>query len=54
LLANLRTEIERYETLQADKKHKNRTAEFLADALDGHFGKKFPITARAIMDNAWT
>jgi len=54
LLANLRTEIEKYETLQADKKHKNRTAEFLADALDGHFGKKFPITARAIMDNAWT
>jgi hypothetical protein len=54
LLANLRTEIEEYEALQADKKHRNRTAEFLAAALEGHFGKKFPITARAIMDNAWT
>jgi hypothetical protein len=28
--------------------------EFLIDAVNGHFGQKFPITARAIMNNAWT
>jgi hypothetical protein len=54
LLAKLRTEIEEYELLEADKQHRKKTAEFLADAVDGHFGKKFPITARTIMDNAWT
>ena len=54
LITNLRTEIEEYEALEADKKRMKKTTEFLADALRGHFGKKFPITARAIMDNAWT
>jgi DDE superfamily endonuclease len=53
LLANLRTEIEEYQTLQADQKHRKKTTEFLADAVGGHFGKKFPVTARAIMDSAW-
>jgi hypothetical protein len=54
LISNLRTEIEEYEALQANKKRMKKTAEFLAAAMNGHFGKKFPITARAIMDNAWT
>lgn len=54
LITNLRTEIEEYESVQADQKRLKKTAEFLADAIGGHFGKKFPITARAIMDNAWT
>jgi hypothetical protein len=54
LITNLRTEIEEYESLQADKKRLKKTAEFLTAAINGHFGKKFPITARAIMNNAWT
>jgi hypothetical protein len=54
LLTRLRTEIEERETLQAGKKRMKKADQFLADAMDGHFGKKFPITARAIMDNAWT
>jgi hypothetical protein len=54
LLTRLRTEIEEWETLQAGKKRMKKADQFLADAMNGHFGKKFPITARAIMDNAWT
>jgi hypothetical protein len=42
------------EALQAGKKRMKKADQFLADAMSGHFGKKFPITARAIMDNAWT
>jgi hypothetical protein len=54
LLTQLRTEIEEWETLQAGKKRRKKEDQFLADAMNGHFGKKFPITAKAIMDNAWT
>jgi hypothetical protein len=54
LLTRLRTEIEEWETLQAGKKRMKKADQFLADAMHGHFGKKFPITARAIMNNAWT
>ncbi len=54
LITNLRTEIECYDRLQAGKTRLRRGSQFLADAMCGHFGKKFPITARAIMDNAWT
>jgi hypothetical protein len=54
LIANLRTEIEEYERFQAGKTRVKKGSEFLADAINGHFGKKFPITARAIIDNAWT
>ena len=54
LLTRLRTEIEEWETLQAGKKRTKRAHQFLVDAMHGHFGKKFPITARAIIDNAWT
>jgi len=54
LRTRLRTEIEECETLQAGKKRMNKSQQFLADAMHGHFGKKFPITARAIMNNAWT
>jgi hypothetical protein len=54
LIANLRTEIEEYEAIQSGTRRKNKGDEFLADAIRGHFGKKFPITARAIMGAAWT
>jgi hypothetical protein len=54
LLNRLRTEIEEWETLQAGKKRMKKADQFLADLMNGHFGKKFPITAKAIMDNAWT
>jgi hypothetical protein len=54
LLTRLRTEIEEWETLQAGKKRLKKADQFLADAMNGHFGKKFPITAKAIMNNAWT
>ena len=54
LIANLRKEIEEYETLQCRTRRKKKGDKFLADALSGHFGKKFPITARAIVSNAWT
>jgi len=54
MIANLRTEIEEYELLQAGKTRMKKGTEFLIDAVNGHFGKKFPITARAIMNNAWT
>jgi hypothetical protein len=54
IIANLRTEIEEQEMLQAGKIRMNKGSAFLADVVDGHFGKKFPITARAIMNNAWT
>jgi hypothetical protein len=54
LITNLRTEIEEYERFQAGKTRLKKGSQFLADAMNGHFGKKFPITARAIMDNAWT
>ncbi len=54
LITNLRTEIEEYERLQAGQTRMKRGLEFLADAVRDHFGKKFPISARAIMDNAWT
>ena len=54
LLTNLRTEIEEYEAIQAGTKRVKKGSEFLAAAINGHFGKKFPITARAIMQNAWT
>ena len=40
--------------LQAGKRRMKTGAEFLAAVVNGHFGKKFPITARAIMNNAWT
>jgi hypothetical protein len=53
LIANLRKEIEEYEAIQS-RPRKKKGDEFLADAINAHFGKKFPITARAIMDNAWT
>jgi len=53
LIANLRKEIDEYEAIQAHP-GKKKALEFLADAVNAHFGKKFPITARAIMDNAWT
>ena len=54
LITNLRIEIEEYERFQAGKTRLRKGSKFLADAMNGHFGKKFPITARAIMDNAWT
>lgn len=54
LIAKLRTEIEEYETIQSGTRRKKKGDEFLADAMSGHFGKKFPITASAIMGNAWT
>ena len=54
MIANLRTEIEEHEMLQAGKRRMKTGTEFLADVVIGHFGKKFPITARAIMNNAWT
>ncbi len=54
LITRLRSEIEECETLQAGKKPMTKAEQFLADAIAGHFGKKFPITARAIMNNAWT
>jgi hypothetical protein len=54
LITQLRIEIEEYEARQAGKKRLGKEHQFLADALRGHFGKKFPITAKAIMDNAWT
>jgi len=54
LITNLRTEIEEYERFQAGKTRVKKGFEFLADAINGHFGKKFPITAKAIMNNAWT
>lgn len=54
LITNLRTEIEEYDRLQAGKTRLRKGSKFLADAMNGHFGKKFPITAKAIMDNAWT
>jgi hypothetical protein len=54
LITNLRTEIEEYEAIEAGTKRVKKGSEFLADAISGHFGKKFPITAKAIMQNAWT
>ena len=54
LLAQLRTEIEEYETRQAGKKRMKKGDQFLADAMRGRFGEKFLITARAIIGNAWT
>ena len=54
LIANLRKGIEEYETIQAGTGRKEKGDQFLADAMRGHFGKKFPITAKAIMENAWT
>lgn len=54
LLTNLRTEIQEYESFQSGKTRVKAESEFLADALKSHFGKKLPVTARAIMDNAWT
>jgi len=54
LIANLRTEIEEYQTIQSGTERKKKGDEFLADAMRGHFGKKFPITARSIMGGAWT
>jgi hypothetical protein len=54
MIANLRTDIEEYEMLQAGKIRMKKGSEFLADVVNGHFGKKFPISARAIMNNAWT
>jgi hypothetical protein len=54
MIANLRTEIEEYEMFQAGKIHMKKGTEFLTDVVNGHFGKKFPITAKAIMNNAWT
>ena len=54
LIANLRKEIEEYETIQSGTGRKKKGDEFLADAMRGHFGKKFPITAKAIIENAWT
>jgi len=54
LIANLRKEIEEYETVQSGTRRQKKGDEFLADAMRGHFGKKFPITAKAIMENAWT
>ncbi len=54
MIANLRAEIEEYEMLQAGKIRAKKGSEFLADVVIGHFGKKFPISARAIIRNAWT
>jgi hypothetical protein len=54
MIANLRTEIEECEMLQAGEIRMRKGSEFLADVVNGQFGKKFPISARAIMNNAWT
>ena len=54
LIGNLRKEIEEYEAIQSGTRRHKKGHEFLADAMRGHFGKKFPITAKAIMDSAWT
>lgn len=54
LLTQLRTEMEEYETRQAGRKRMKKGDQFLADAMRGRFGKKFLITARAIIANAWT
>ena len=54
LIARLRTEIEEYEAMQPGPRPRKKGQEFLADAIRGHFGTKFPITARAIMGGAWT
>lgn len=54
LIANLRTEIQEYEAIQSRTRRKKKGDEFLAAAMRGRFGEKFPITAKAIMENAWT
>ena len=54
LIAKLRTEIDEYEAVQAGPRTRHKGREFLADAMRGHFGMKFPITAKAIMGGAWT
>jgi hypothetical protein len=54
MIANLRAEIEEYEGLQTGKIRLKNGAEILADTVNAHFGKKFPITAKAIVHNAWT
>lgn len=54
LLANLRQEIEEYETLRSSTRRRTQRHRFVAAALDAHFGKKFPITTKAILHYAWT
>jgi hypothetical protein len=54
LISTLRNEIEEYETIQNGVRRKKKADEFLADAMHGHFGKKFPVTVKAILNNAWT
>ena len=53
-LANLRPEIAEYETLQSPTCRTRKRRQFVADAIGGHFGKNFPITARALLTHPWT
>jgi hypothetical protein len=54
LIANLRKDIEELEATQSASDRKKKGAAFLADVLRERFGKKFPITARTLLDSAWT
>ena len=54
LLTHLRQEIEEYETLPSSTRRRTKRHQFVADAIHEHFGKKFPITASAILRHAWT
>ena len=54
LLAHLRQEIEEYETLSSPNRRRRQRPQFRNDALGAHFGKKFPITTRALLSHAWT
>jgi hypothetical protein len=53
-LTHLRTEIEKCEAGQVGRKRIKKEDQSLADAMRGGLGKKFPITARAIIGSAWT
>ena len=54
IIANLRMEIEELEMTQSRKTRMNKGGKFLADVINEHFGKKFPIKIREVMVNAWT
>jgi hypothetical protein len=56
LIANLRKDIEELEEAESgsNSNRRKKGLEFLAAALRNRFGKKFPISAKAILDSAWT
>jgi hypothetical protein len=49
MITNLRSEIEEYEMMQSGKTRMNQGGKFLAVMINGRFGKKFPISTRAII-----